>query len=364
MAPPKRRAWWKGFPMSNVKALDVADFQRQLSLLLKSDIPLPESLAELAEHLGGGKLSDVAWDVSKAVGEGERLSEAMGRHPLVFSSFHVRMVEAGEKSGTLPETLAQIAANSMANARLSRIARDIALYPVFAIWFTGLVSFLILVFIVPHFVSIFEEMLEGEPLPWLTDKIFALSALAQGASPLLIAGLAVYAAFFLWLFSGSNRANRFFLGVLKRLPGSGRVYRNLDMARLASTWSTLMGRGVPAGDALSVTADLMDDRKVSGALMRVSEGCAKGEPLPALLEKERRTLSPMLPLTVRHVPESALPEELGNLAALFRERASSASSKMGMTWEILLILFLWVFVGVTVLSMFLPLISIIRKLGG
>jgi len=350
--------------MKRVKALDVADFQRQLSLLLKSNIPLPESLAELAEHLGGGVLSDVAKEISKEVGDGGKLSDAMKRHPSVFTRFHIRMVEAGEKSGTLPETLAQVAANSMANARLSRMARDIVAYPVFAMWFTFLVAYLLLFFFVPQFSAIFEEMLEGEPLPWLTEKVMEVSYFVTVSNPFIIVFLALYAVFFLWLLSGSNRANRFFIGIIKRLPGSGRVYRDLDMARLVATWSTLMGRSIPANDALAVTAELMDDRKVSNALKRVSKECAKGEPLAFLLEKEKKVISPMVPLTVRHVPESALPDELGNLAVLFRERASSASSKMGMTWEIFLLLFLWVLVGITVLSMFLPLISIVKKLGG
>jgi type IV pilus assembly protein PilC len=175
--------------------------------------------------------------------------------------------------------------------------------------------------------------------------------------------LGLYAGFFVWLFSGSNRANRFFVGILKRVPGAGRIYRDLDMARLAATWSILMARDVPSNDALAVTAELMEDGKTANALRGVSAEAAKGEPLAFLLEKER-SVSPMFPLTIRHVPEKALPEELGNLAELFRERASIATRKAGMTWEILLLLFLWFFVGSVVLSMFLPLISIVKKLGG
>jgi type II secretory pathway component PulF len=124
-----------------------------------------------------------------------------------------------------------------------------------------------------------------------------------------------------------------------------------------------MARDVPSNDALAVTAELMEDGKTAHALRRVSAEAAKGEPLAFLLEKER-SVSPMFPLTIRHVPEKALPEELGNLATLFRGRAAIATRKAGVTWEILILLSLWFFIGMVALSMALPLFGSVGPLGG
>ncbi len=342
---------------------DIADFYRQMSLLLKSNLPLPESMRQLGLNLDKADLRSTLLDMSEGVSKGEGLADVMRRYPEYFPKFHVRMIEAAERSDMLPATLHEIAEIAYLDLQLARMVREISIYPLFGMGLAFLLWFGLFVGVVPQFGRIFDEMLEGEPLPWLTDKIMSLSDFLVAHQAGVLACWALLVLFLVWLFSGGVLARRMFIRIISKLPGAGSIYSNLNMARFCGIWSLLARRKVGAVESMEAITPLMDDWRVAAALSRVGDAVRKGEPLVAALREEKR-ISGMVALTVRHVPEKDLPDELANLALLFRERAASSTHKAGIIWAVVFFSLLIVSVGITVLSLFLPLISIIKKLGG
>ena len=250
---------------------DIADFYRQISLLLKSGLPLPESIKQLGENFTKSDFKETLFKISDDTSKGETLANAMKRHHHYFTDFHVRMIEAGEESGMLPETLSEIARTSHLNLQLTSMVREIAIYPVFAIGFAFSIVFALMFFIVPKFKRIFEEMLGGEPLPFLTDIIMKIGDFFVQNHKLCIGAMIAYIIFFLWLFSGSIRAKKVFLKIISIFPGAGGIFYNLNMARLTAMWSTLMKQKIDAIESLRIIADLFVSSHISSALKRIAE---------------------------------------------------------------------------------------------
>ena len=342
---------------------DIADFYRQIALLLKSGLPLPDSIQQLGVNFGKADFKEVLFKLSDDTSKGGTLAGAMKMHTDYFTEFHIRMIEAAEESEMLPETLSEIARTSHLNLQLTSMVREIAISPVTTIWFAFIIINTLLAIITPKFKVIFQEMLSGEPLPFFTEIILTIGEIFVKYQPFFIGACILYPIFFIWLFGGGIFAKRLFIKIVSFFPGAGNIFYNLDMARLCAMWSVLMKQNVSAVEALDITKSLIASRKISAALQRISKSAEKGVPLVEAIEDER-VISSMIPLTVKHVPEKELPDELANLAVLFREKASTATKNAGAVWEIALLILLFITVGTIVISMFLPLISIIKKLGG
>jgi len=343
--------------------IDIADFYRQISLLLKSGLPLSDSIEELGMNFDKPDFKEVLIELSNDTSKGYTLANAMKNHREYFTDFHIRMVEAGEETEMLPETLSEIAKAAHLNIQLTAMVREIALYPIFALGFAFTIVFVLFSAITPKFARIFEEMLGGEPLPPLTQfTMFIGNLFIEYQIPFIIA-MVCYVLFFIWLFGGSITARRFFIRIISCFPGAGTIFYNLNMARLCAMWSVLMKQKITASEAFDITRSLIDNRKISSALETIAKSANFGTPLVDAIERET-IISSMIPLTVKHVPEKELPNELAQLAILFRERASTATRQAGGLWAIYLIFFLAAIVGSIVIGMFLPLISIVKQLGG
>ncbi len=342
---------------------DIADFYRQMSLLLKSNLPLPESMRQLGLNLDKADLRSVLLEMSKMVSKGEGVADAMSRYPKYFPKFHIRMVDAAEMSDMLPEVLQEIADIAYLDSRLARMVREISVYPLFGINLAFLIWFGLFVWVIPEFKPVFKNLLWGEPLPRLTDWTMMLSDFLVAHRTGVFACWVLLVVFLLWLFSGGVLARRMFIRVISTFPGAGLIYSNLNMARFCGIWSLLARRKVDVVESMETIAPLMDDWRVAAALSRVGDAVRRGEPLVAALREEKR-ISGMLPLTVRHVPEKDLPDELANLSLLFRERAASATRKAGVIWAVVFFVFLVLSVGITILSLFMPFISFFKMLGG
>ncbi|HBC88629.1 MAG TPA: hypothetical protein DCZ94_16905 [Lentisphaeria bacterium] len=343
---------------------EIADFYRQLSLLVKSNLPLPESIRQLAANFDKPDFKQVLFSVSAGTSKGQPLSEAMGQFPDYFQPFHVRMIESGEKSGTLSEILNEIAYMSRMNHQLVSMVKGIALYPVFTISFSFMLFFLILRLVVPQFAQIFSELLEGEKLPPLTDLVVTLSSLSVKYEIAILAFFLSSIAFLIWLFANKGPASqKTFIKIIRFLPFSGNIFKNLQMSRFCSMWAVFMEQKLSMVYAFEAISEIIEESKLSASLKNISRGCAEGRDVVECLKNEE-IISDLIVLTVKNVPETRRSEELKNLSQMYRERTIAAINKAGLAWEAFLIIILSVAVGSIIIGLFTPLIAIINKLGG
>ena len=228
---------------------DLVMFIVQLSRMIQVGIPLVTALVTLTQQTPNAKLRSAAGDVARNVEGGESLSQALGRHPSVFSELFINMVHAGEVSGKLDQILRRLAVFTKRQAELQEQIKTALAYPaVLAVVGTGVIT-LLLTGIIPKFIKIFTEA--NVPLPLPTRLLYILSQVirhyglvAAGLAAMAIAALRAYAR----TPAGRRQMDVFVLG----LPVIGDLARKSAIARLSRTLETLLSSGVPVLESLSI----------------------------------------------------------------------------------------------------------------
>ena len=338
-----------------INSYEVADFFKQLSLLTRSSLPLPMTLHQLAKDYRGRNMRTLIDSLGNDADSGMTLSEALAKHPDSFHPLYVRMIALGEKEGSLPEILSELAQISRLQYMLANMVRDIMLYPLITIS----VAFIIMIFVgaevIPHFKVIFDELLAGEPLPGLTNMIIGFSNIIKNYLPFCIGLYIAYVIAIIWLFTDKKYANTVLVFLIRKMPFSEVVFYNFAMSRFCKTWAILMRRKVPVDEAFPIIADMMDFPELSLALNRIAARCREGQDLISCLKCENN-ISNLLLMTLESGSERQMPEELDKLAELFKERAYYGYRRTGMAWEMISVIGMVVVVAGVIFMLFLPFI--------
>lgn len=339
-----------------INSYEIADFFKQLSLLTKSELPLPNTLSQMASDFRSGPLRQIIAELGDATGKGKTLSDAMRDYPESFRPFYVRMIALGEREGTLPDVLSELSRISRLHYMLATMIKDILLYPIITISVAMLILMFLCYVIIPEFGKIFEELLAGESLPALTQFVFWCSGIVQNNIILFIGIYVVYVVTVCWMFTSRNAANKILLFMVRKFPFSEIVFYNFAMARLCTVWAVMARRKVPVEEAFPIIAGIMDSPEVANALTRVAEKCGRGEnPLQCL--KAENNISRLLIMTMENCPEIKLPDELDKLAELFRERGYYGYRRIGMAWEVMSIASMVMVTGIIIIFIFLPFLA-------
>ena len=345
----------------SIKSDEIADFFRQLSLLVKSNLPLPESLRNIADNTGKKQFREILEDIAQQVANGSKFSEAVKEHAFYFSEYQIKMIETGERTGSLSEVLKEIATTTQVNNRIANIFRAAAFYPLLIVTFALFIVLAMNYFVVSGFKHIFDDLLQGEPLPAITQLTLNISNFVV-ANPWAAVVLALCVPVFgIWLLGPSVSARKLLLAFIKFMPFSQGVFENLIMARFCMTWATLLDRKISDADCFRMIAESIGDVSLKKAFYKVSEKLENGADIVEEL-KTAKTVSYLIPMIVQHADESELPDELRSLAELFWSKASTGSKKFEVAWQAVLIVVISFIVGATVISLFLPLTKIIEKL--
>ncbi len=346
----------------SIKSNEIADFFRQLSLLVKSNLPLPESLSNIAENTQKNEFRKIIEDIARQVANGSKFSEAVKEHSFYFSDYQIKMLETGERTGSLSEMLKEIATTTQVNNRIANIFRGAAFYPLLIISFALALVLAMSYFIVSEFKQIFDDLLQGEPLPPITQFTIDMSKFVVENPWAAVALVLCVPVFGIWLLGPSVSARKLLLTLIKIMPFSKGVFNNLIMARFCMTWATLLDRKISDADCFKMIAESIGDTSLKKAFYKVSEAIENGADTAEELKKTG-VVSHLIPMIIKHSEESELPDELRSLAELFWHKASIGSKKFEVAWQAVLIVLVSCFVGTVIMSMFLPLTKIIEKLG-
>ena len=259
---------------------DVAVATRQLSVLLRSGVPLVEALSALIEQLDHPELKTAFTDTRNQVNEGSTLADALKAHPKIFPSLYVNMVAAGEASGTLEEVLGRLAEFLDDQARLQSKVRGALAYPIVMAVVVVLILFLMMSVVVPKVTAIFENF--NQTLPWYTRLLIFISDIFSNYWWLLAAliGGAIY-WFRRWKATDEGR-KKWDLFVLE-VPLFGPLLVMVAVARFSRTLATLLASGVPVLTAMDITRNVLGNtelmRVVEDARASVREGEGIAKPL-------------------------------------------------------------------------------------
>ncbi len=342
--------------LKRVKANDLAVFSRQLSTMISSGMSILRSLYVLEEQTENKFLKETIVAVRKDVEAGLSLSDAMARHPKVFSPLFVAMTQAGETGGVLEGSLMRVADQLQKDAALRRQIKAAMVYPTMVIIFAVAVMMALVAFLVPVFVGVFKQF--GGELPALTKVSVFLSEVVTGYWWLLIGGtIAVIAVFLRWKRSSAGRKqwDHFRLHVPMKI---GTIVQQVAVARWSRTLASLTSAGVPLLQALDITGRTGGNVAVEEAMDGVIASVKRGGTIAAPLAQ-----APIFPSMVTHMvgvgeETGALDAMLDRIAEFYEEQVEASVKALTSILEPIMIIVIGGIVGFIVISMYLPLFEV------
>lgn len=341
---------------TGVKQKDVVIFSRQLSTLLEARVPAVEALKTLLGETERTALKRIIAEILDDVAGGMALSQALGKHPRVFSGFYIHLVRSGEESGKLQEVFSYLADYLERSYYLASKARNSLIYPAFILFaFVG-VLVVMLVAVIPRLVTIFEET--GQAVPFYTQVvIFVSSFLRQWGLAVLLA--AIGAAIAIWRWSMTPGGKWFFHKLQLHTPILGNLYQKLFMARLTDNLKTLFLGGIPILRALAISGDVVGNVVYQRAVAEAIESVKAGNTISAAFERTREI--PVLVTQMIRIGEASgrLDFILGNVAKFYQREVDTAFENLVALIEPFLIIFLGAGIGILVGSVLVPLYNLV-----
>ncbi|HUJ72018.1 MAG TPA: type II secretion system F family protein [Verrucomicrobiae bacterium] len=353
----------KFFGSGKIKSKTLTAVTRQLATLIDAGLPLLRGLDVLRKGEKNATLKRTLQQLADSVEAGSTFSEALAQHPKIFNRLYVNMVRAGEAGGVLDVTLGRLADFQEKAQKIKGKVISAMVYPTVVIVVAlAIVSFLMIV-IVPKFQEIFTDLLEGAPLPPLTQFVMACSNVVQHQALLV---LAVIVGLWIAVKSiGKTVKGRFYLDKLKlHAPMFGQLIRKVGIARFSRTLGTLIASGVPILQALNIVRETSGNAVIAKAVSQVHDSVKEGERIVQPLEASG--VFPPMVISMVDVGEEtgALPDMLMKVADVYDDEVDNAVGAITSLLEPIMIVFLAVIVGTIVIAMFMPLIAVIGKLGG
>ena len=354
-----------GFGMPKIPRKDLTTMTRQLATLLEAGLPLVRAMRTLQRQARGNspQLYKVLGDLADQVEGGATFSEALANHPKSFNKLYVSMVRAGEASGAMEVVLVRLSEFMEKAARIEGKVKSAMVYPISVLCIAGGITAGLMIFIVPKFQKMFEEMLPGESLPMLTEFVMKTSDFMAKKAHIAAIGLVAIIICFKLALKTKIGATLFDMACLKLPPFNTLIIRNVS-ARFCRTLGTLMASGVAVLQALQIVKDTSGNEIVAKAIQDVHDAVKEGEGMTKPLEKSG--VFPLMLCSMVEVGEEtgALPDMLNRVAGVYEEEVDRAVEGLTSLIEPLMICFLAVIVGGIVIALFAPLVKMIDKLGG
>ena len=338
----------------------LTQFTRQLSTLQDAGLPILRSLRILEQQQKPGMLRIAIRMVADDVEGGATLSEAMARHPKAFDKLYTNMVAAGETGGVLDMVLRQLADFMEAAQRLKRKVIGAMIYPIVVIVVAVVIVLGIMIFIIPNFIPIFEEMADGK-LPKLTMVLMDISnwiAKDYGWAWILGAPLLIIAVFMLLR---QSNGGRYFVDSFKlKVPVLGQILGKTAVVRWSRTLGVLLAAGVPILEAINITRETAGNEVFVRAMAKVHDGIREGEDFATPL-RHAKIVEPMVVNMIDVGEETGdLDKMLTKIADTYDEEVETMVAAMVSLLEPLMVVSLGVIVGFIVVAIFLPLPKLIE----
>ncbi len=345
-----------------VNSKELAIFTRQFSVMIDAGLPLVQCLEILAGQQENKFFQKVLATTRGSVEGGATLSAAMRAHPKVFDALYVNMVEAGETGGILDTILQRLSTYIEKNVKLKRAVQSASIYPIGVMSIAGAVVTLLLWKVVPIFGTLFAGL--GVDLPLPTKIVIGLSNFIGSIFGFLIVVGVIGSVIALKVWYGTEKGRFIIDTIVLKLPIIGILMRKIAVARFTRTLGTLIASGVPILEGLDITARTAGNAVVERALQKVRKSLEEGKSLTEPLTESQ--VFPGMVTQMISVGEQtgAMDAMLQKIADFYEEEVDAAVKDLLTALEPIMIVFLGIVVGGVVISMYMPLFSLIGKLSG
>jgi type IV pilus assembly protein PilC len=345
-----------------VNAKELAIFTRQFSVMIDAGLPLVQCLEILATQQENKTFQKVLTGTRTAVEGGSTLSAAMKQYPKVFDPLYTNMVEAGETGGILDTILQRLSSYIEKNVKLQRAVKSALVYPIGVLTIAAAVITLLLWKVVPIFATLFAGL--GVDLPLPTKIVIALSNFVGSIFGFLILVAIVGAVFAIKVWYGTPGGRMAIDTIILKLPVLGILMRKIAVARFTRTLGTLISSGVPILEGLDITARTSGNAVIERALTQVRKSLEEGKSLTEPLKESEVFPGMVTQMIAVGEQTGAMDAMLQKIADFYEEEVDAAVKDLLTALEPIMIVFLGLVVGGVVISMYLPLFSLIGKLSG
>ena len=342
---------------------DLTVVTRQLAILLGAGLPLIRSLRTLEKQAQNPAVQGVLGKTCEIVEGGATFAEALSQSPKSFDKLYLNMIRAGEASGAMEVILDRLANFMESAARIAGKVKSALIYPCVILFIAILALVGLMIFIIPNFSKIFDDLLEGEPLPGITQFLIDTSDTMMHQWWWYIIGVVSIVVIF--KITVKIPQGKYAVDFCKyRMPLFGPIISKTAISRFSRTLGTLMSSGVPVLSALQIVKDTSGNEVVANGVQQVYEAVKEGEGIASPLGKTK--IFPEMVISMVEVGEETgkLPEMLDKIADTYEEEVNNAVSALTSLIEPIMIVGLAGMVGTIVIALFLPLTKIIEKMSG
>ena len=343
-----------------ISSKEIAVFTRQFSVMIDAGLPLVQCLEILGSQNENRGFQKILFQVRQDVETGSTLADAMRKHPKAFDDLFCNMVAAGEAGGILDTILQRLSTYIEKIVKLRSAVRSALVYPTAVIVIAIAVVWLILWKVIPTFATLFEGL--GASLPLPTRITITASNLIGSWWWLMFLSLGA-TIFLITRYHKTYKGRRVIDGIVLKLPVLGMVMKKIAVARFCRTLGTLVASGVPILDGLEITAKTSGNAVVEDAIMATRASVEEGKTISEPLKGTDVFPSMVVQMVAVGEQTGALETMLSKIADFYEDEVDEATANLLALLEPVMISFLGVVIGGIVISMYLPMFSLISKIG-
>ncbi len=342
-----------------VKDRDLAIFTRQFSVMIESGLPLVQCLRILAMQQQKKSFQSILLGVQRDVEAGMSLADAMEKYPNVFDTLYVNMIRAGEAAGILDLILKRLSAYMEKMVKLKSSIKSALIYPAVVVSVAIAAVFILLWKVIPTFASLFEGL--GADLPLPTKIVISISQFLQhfGLIIIIFVGLGIYGV---KKWYQTDKGRRVLDSLMLKLPVVGQLIAKITVARITKTLSTLVSSGIAILDALDITARASGNVIFEETVKKIRGEIEKGRDMATPMEESG--MFPTMVIQMVRVGEQTgeLDAMLERVSQFYEDEVDRAVANLMSLLEPLLLVFLGVTIGSIIVSMYMPMFTLIAKL--
>ena len=338
-------------PKPKISLKDITFCTAQLAIMVRSALPILESLEILAEQAPNPSLKALLKDIGKSVSEGAPLSVAFARHPETFDQIYISLLAAGEAGGDLDTMLERLTAHLDFNVKLNQKIQSALVYPVIVMMVAVAVIGFLVTFVLPTFAEIFVQL--DIVLPWPTRAlIYGGKTLRERWYVFLLAGVALFWAARRWVKDPRNALR--VDGFLLRAPLLGTLTRNIVLTRVLRTLGSLLESGVSILHSLELSKTAAGNRVFHDLLVKVAEDVREGKVLSVSLAQGPYIPKVVIGMVATGEKTGTLPEIISRVALFYEAETDASVKNIFAAMEPIFIVVLGLTVGGIAISVLLP----------
>lgn len=345
---------------NRIKTRDLAVFTRQFATLITSGMSLIESLVVLERQTANPKFVEVIASVRMGIESGHSLSEAMSKHK-VFTRLYISLIRAGETGGVLDESMENLADFLEKDEEIRLQIRNKTAYPKFVLGFAVIITMVIIIFLVPTFQEIYNDL--GVQLPLMTRIVVRVGDLFKNIFfYIIVIVVAIGGRILFRKYRGTPRGRYNIDNIRIHIPKMGDVIKKMALSRFARYLGTLLGAGVPILSALDIVKGVTDNVLVDNAIVDIKNNIKRGENISGPMAKYSIFPPMMVQMTAVGEKTGTLDTNLIRISDFYDTEVASTIEILLAILEPIMLLVVALLVGTIVIAMYLPLFNIYQAM--